>query len=82
MNDTLQFDDYTMKTYNLLLLSIGPGEATVYRAIARFIIAKRKNKLVDYLGIKGLNHYQMIHELGKTGSILAKFMLNRGHRHN
>lgn len=91
LNDTLQFNDHVVTTYSPanyslsvvqcpLLLSVGLGETTLFiEQSCNLYQQNKKNKLIDYLEIKDLNHYQMIHELGKTDSLLTKFILNRGH---
>lgn len=87
LNDILQFDESTVKTYSPihydlsiiqcpLLLSVGLGETPLFIKQSQGLYEQnRNNQLINYLGIKDLNHYQIIHELGRKGSELVEFIL-------
>ena len=90
LNDTLQLDDATVAAYSPvhqdlevvqcpLLLSVGLGETPLFIEQSLHLYQQNKqNQLVKYLGIKDLNHYQMIHELGQEASPLTRFILQEG----
>lgn len=92
LNDTLQLDESTVKTYSPihydlsiiqcpLLLSVGLGETPLFIEQSQDLYEQNKsNPLISYLGIKDLNHYQIIHELGREGSELVKFILGNNQK--
>jgi len=90
LNETLQFDPDTVSTYSPIhqdlslihcpfLLSVGLGETELFIEQSLNLYRKnQENKLISYLGIDDLNHYQIIHELGKEESVLTQFILREG----
>ncbi|OJJ17486.1 hypothetical protein BKI52_26825 [marine bacterium AO1-C] len=90
LNETLQLDDATVTTYSPInqdlsivhcpfLLSVGLGETELFIVQSLDLYEQnQENKLINYLGIKDLNHYQIIHELGREDSPLTQFILKEG----
>ncbi|HAS43293.1 MAG TPA: alpha/beta hydrolase [Microscillaceae bacterium] len=90
LNEVLQLDDATVATYSPIyqdlsvvqcpfLLSVGLGETELFVKQSLNLYKKnQENQSISYLGINDLNHYQIIHELGKEESALTQFILKKG----
>ena len=66
-----------------VLLSVGSNETDLFVEQSKSLYTKNRTKApITYVEYPGLNHYQIVHQLGKEGSHLVNFILkqtNEGH---